>query len=175
MVGFSWETSIGLILSLLVILLVSPAGVRRASEQVISAQVAYGGGYLALNFLLLNTVAYIWFFNEASMSFSISQHFLNLWSGLVSSTFGAVYWVFLCLFFVKKIRNIAGLLSLILWPLFMLYQNYLPEIYGWVTAGSELMKLQDEITDYIATGLVAIALLVLSYLYWNNKYRWAEL
>lgn len=175
MIGFTWETSVGLILSLLIILLVSPAGVKKASEQVISAQVAYGGGYLAVCFLLLNTIAYIWLFNDSSMTLSVNQHILNLWAGLVSSTFGAVYWVFLCLVFVRKIRTKAGYASLVLWPLFMFYQNYLPEIYKFVTSGSEIMKLRDSTIDIIATSLASIAILVLSYLYWNNKERWSEL
>ncbi len=175
MIGFTWETSVGLILSLLIILLVSPAGVKKASEQVISAQVAYGGGYLAVCFLLLNTIAYIWLFNDSSMTLSVNQHILNLWAGLVSSTFGAVYWVFLCLVFVRKIRTKAGCASLVLGPLFMFYQNYLPEIYKFVTSGSEIMKLRDSTIDIIATSLASIAILVLSYLYWNNKDRWSEL
>lgn len=175
MIGFTWETSVGLILSLLIILLVSPAGVKKASEQVISAQVAYGGGYLALCFLLLNTIAYIWLFNDSSMTLSVNQHILNLWAALVSSTFGAVYWVFLCLFFVRKIQTKAGYASLFLWPLFMFYQNYLPEIYTFVTSGSEIMKIRDSTTDIIATSLASIAILVVSYLYWNNKERWSEL
>ncbi|MGO1298025.1 MAG: hypothetical protein ACTMIA_12065 [Vibrio sp.] len=175
MIGFTWETSVGLILSLFIILLVSPAGVKKASEQVISAQVAYGGGYLAVCFLLLNTIAYIWLFNDSSMTLSVNKHFLNLWAGLVSSTFGAVYWIFLCLFFVRKVQTKAGWASLFLWPIFMFYQNYLPELYALVTSDSEILKPRDSKTDMIATSLASIAILVLSYLYWTKKERWKEL
>jgi hypothetical protein len=175
MTGFSWETSIGLILSLFVTLLVAPAGFRKASDQIISPQIMFGGTYLALSLLLLNTIIFVWFFNPSSMSASINHHLISLWSSFVSTTFGAVYWIILCMFFLKRQRGIAGVVLLLGWPMLMLFQNYLPEIYRWFSVRSELTGLRDETTDSIAIGLAVLALLVLNYVYWVHRERWAKL
>ncbi|WP_147694526.1 hypothetical protein [Vogesella mureinivorans] len=175
MVGFSWETSFGLILSLFAILLISPAGIKRAAEQVISAQVFYGGSYLTFCSLLLNTIAYIWLFNNTSTTHSVNPHLLNLWSGFVSSTFGTVYWVILCLFFIKRQVNPAGFISIIMLPLLMLFQNYLPEIHNWITTYSNIYQLQVETIDYIVTIFLLAIIILLTFLYFTKKHIWAGL
>nr|WP_321239356.1 hypothetical protein [uncultured Tolumonas sp.] len=176
MIGFSLETCIGMMLSLFLILIVSPAGIKKTSEQVISAQVAYGGGYLALSLGLLNIVVYTWLYpNGVLYAGRLPEIFINFWSAVISSLVGAVYWVFLCLYFVRKIKNTAGKISLILWPVFMLFQNYLPTLYGVGVHQTELLALKEPITDWISTGLIIFFVVGFSYAYWTNKYRWVKL
>lgn len=176
MIGFSLETCIGMMLALFLILIVSPAGIKKTSEQIISAQVAYGGSYLALSLGLLNVVVYAWLYpNGVLYSGWLPKFFINFWSAVISSLVGAVYWVFLCLYFVRKIKNTPGKLSLILWPMFMLFQNHLPALYGIGINQTELLALKEPITDWISTGLITFFVIGFSYLYWTNKYRWIKL
>ncbi|MCG6373314.1 hypothetical protein K6U27_11620 [Vibrio fluvialis] len=176
MIGFSIETCIGMILALFLILIVSPAGIKKTSEQVISAQVAYGGGYLALSLGLLNVVVYTWLYpNGVLYSGWVFETFMNFWSAIISSLIGAVYWVFLCLYVVRGIKNTAGKVSLAFWPLFMFFQNYLPKFYGIGVSQTELIALREPVTDWIATGLIAFVVVGFSYAYWANKYRWVKL
>lgn len=176
MIGFSIETCLGMIVALFLILIVSPAGINKTSEQVISAQVAYGGGYLALSLGLLNVVVYTWLYPDGVLySGWAPEAFISLWSAIISSLIGAVYWVFLCLYFVRKIKNTAGKVSLVLWPVFMCFQNYLPTFYGIGVSQTELTALKEPVTDWIATGLIALVVVGFSYAYWTNKYRWVRL
>lgn len=175
MLGFSWQACIGLIVSLFVILLVSPAGLRKTAEQVISVQVAWGSGYVTLCLCLLNFVMYIWLFNNGAVVSEAAQSLLNTWGAVVSSTFGAVYWVVLCLFFGRKIKTKSGILMLVLWPALILLQNYLPNLH--LASAQYLNSFQpiESILNWISTALIAAAISVLSYFYWRNKHRWAEL
>lgn len=176
MIGFSIETCVGMILALLLILIVSPAGIKKTSEQVISAQVAYGGGYLAITLGFSNVIVYTWLYpNGVLYSGWFSELFISFWSALISSLIGAVYWVFLCLFFVKNIRSVVGGLVLILWPVFMWFQNYLPTWYGIGVSHTELFSLREPITDWLTTGIAIFFLTGFSYAYWVNRYRWVKL
>jgi hypothetical protein len=176
MIGFSIETCVGMIFALLLILVVSPAGIKKTSEQVISAQVAYGGGYLALALGLSNIIVYTWLYPSGVLySGWFPELFISLWSALISSLIGAVYCVFLCLYFVRKIKTIFGKASLILWPVFMLFQNYLPTFYGIGVSQTEILALREPITDWISTVLILISVITLTFLYFKNKYRWVKL
>lgn len=176
MIGFSIETCLGMIFALFLILVVSPAGIKKTSEQVISAQVVYGGGYLALALGLSNIIVYTWLYPSGVLySGLLPELFIGLWSALISSLIGAVYWVFLCLYFVRKIKSTFGKISLILWPFFMLFQNYLPTFYGIGVNQTEIVALREPITDWISTALIGITILTLTFLYFTNKYRWVKL
>jgi hypothetical protein len=165
-----------MMLALLLILIVSPAGIKKTSEQVISAQVAYGGGYLALVLGFSNVIVYTWLYpNGVLYPGWLPELFIGLWSALISSLIGAVYWVFFCLYFVRKIKNKFGRLVLILWPVFMWFQNYLPSLYGIGVTHTELLSLSEPITDWITTGISVFFIAGFSYAYWANKYRWIKL
>jgi hypothetical protein len=175
MIGFSWETCIGLIASLFMLLLASPAGIRKTSEQVISIQAFYGGSFLTLCLSLVNIIIYIWVFpnGEATQNFSISA--LSVWGSILSCSFGAIYWVAICLFFIRGIRTKAGVLILLAWPILMFFNNYLPNIYHATSDWSPAMSIWDSTTNWIATGLITSVLSALIYAYWTNKHKWSEL
>lgn len=176
MIGFSIEACIGMLLALFLILITAPAGIRRTSEQIVSPQIYYAGGYLALSLGLLNVLVYTWLYPEGQLySGWFPELFISFWSALVSSLIGAVYWVLLCLYFIRNIRNTVGKISLALWPIFMLFQNYLPEIYGVGVNQTEILALKEPVTDWISTGLILFVEMGFSYAYWTNKWRWEEL
>ncbi|ELA9085431.1 hypothetical protein RQV66_001236 [Vibrio alginolyticus] len=174
MVGFSFETCAGLILSLFIILFISPAGLKKTTDQVISAQVYYGSTYLALSFSLCNVLAFIWLFNNGVVYPSANVP-MNIWAAIVSSTFGALYWTHICLFFIKKKRTISGWVNLLLWPVLMFFLNYLPETYRCIVNSFEILSLSSKVIDLVLTAVIIVILIVLNFGYFKLKPRWVEL
>jgi hypothetical protein len=175
-IGFSLWTLLGLLIALPLILYVAPASVKKVAEQIISLQVGFSGGYLTMVFGLFNIIIYTWLYpNGLLYPGWAPELFISLWSGIVGCLIGAVYWVFLCLYFIEKIQSKLNLLFLILYPIFMLFQHYLPNLYGIGVNQTEILALKSPVTDWISTVLILIAVTVLSVLYFKNKSKWVKL
>ena len=175
MIGFSLETCIGVLFSLLLVLFVAPAGVKSTSKQIISLQVAYGAGFLSLCFGLLNVLIYTWLYEDGVLAFKFTEKLLTIWASIVSTLIGAFYWIILCRFFIEGVKTKSGRWCLILWPFYAIFQDNLPALYIVVVNEYPLFALRDSTTDWITTGLVLFVEVILVYAYWVNRYRWETL
>jgi hypothetical protein len=169
MTGVSFTWLLITTFALFSLIVCAPSGAKSALSEVISKELYWSGAYLSLTSALFSILMWIWQIPLEEIFGSVFENFFNVvLPAFVSTIFGAFLWILLSLGFQKRLSIIWVLLSLG-YCLLMVGLNYLPVVQAAVLKFSHIAGSRDEALDLVASLLLTIALVTLSYLYIKNR------
>ncbi|MUJ20612.1 hypothetical protein [Aliivibrio fischeri] len=152
-VSFTWLFI--MLVALFMLAVLSPSGAKIALKEVVSEELFWSGSYLSLSLSLLSVVLYL----LQDYLLGTVKYIYDLLPYVVSSIFGALFWILISLIYLKP-GKAPWILITFGYLLLLLGLEYL-----WYIEAAFNVNDQELILTLIATNLLSFVLVFLSYLY----------